>query len=153
MKPLIALLGLTLCAATPGEIVAPASKCDFGGRTGVQAHLGKLDKSTVITNWVKAVDVPFWSVEVPRIGRYSVEVIYAASQASAGVRYTVTLQGYSTGMTKGVVEATKRGKLQLFQIGDMELEPGRHRLFVQPENKAGQPAMMLEQVRLRWIGN
>ncbi|WP_321477913.1 hypothetical protein [uncultured Paludibaculum sp.] len=153
MKPLIALLGFTLCAATPGDVVALASKCDFGGRAGVQAHLEKLHGTTVIANWVKAIDVPFWTVEVPRIGRYSVQVVYAATPASAGVPYTITLQGYSTGMTKGVVQATKGGKLRTFQVGDMELEPGRHRLFVQPENKAGQPAMMLQRVELHYVGN
>lgn len=154
MKLLIsALLALSLAAATPGDIVALASKCDFGGRPGVQAHLEKLHKTTVIGNWVKPLDIPFWTVDVPRIGRYAVDVVYAATPASAGVKYTITMRGFSMGMTKGVVQSTKHGRLETFRVGDMELEAGRHRLFVQPENKSGQPVMMLEQIRLRYLGN
>lgn len=155
MKLLTAILSLSLslsAASVRYDIVATASTCSFGKRTGVEARLEKLHKSTVIGHWVKPLDVPFWTVQVPRIGRYAVEVVYAAAPASAGVVYTVTLQGESTGMTKGVVQATKKGRLQKFPVGDMELEPGRHRLYVQPENKPGQPAMELERIQLRYIG-
>lgn len=153
MKLLLTLLHLAVSSGLSNEIVAPAPACSFGSRPGVQARLEPLGKTSVIANWIRSLDVPYWNVEVPRLGRYAVEMIYAATPASAGVRFTVTLQGYSTGMTKGVVQATKDGQLETFRVGDMELEPGRHRLFIQPENKAGQPAMKLERVRLRWIGN
>ncbi|MGC4055230.1 MAG: hypothetical protein QM757_40860 [Paludibaculum sp.] len=153
MKLILSLLCLAAAAGPSPEIVAPASACSFGSRPGVQAHIEPLGKTTVIANWTKPLDVPFWTVNVPRIGRYSVEMVYAATPASVGVRFTVTLQGYSTGMTKGVVQATKDEQLETFRIGDVELESGRHRLFIQPENKAGQPAMKLERVLLRWIGN
>ncbi|MBN9660893.1 MAG: hypothetical protein J0H49_22055 [Acidobacteria bacterium] len=156
MKLLIAFLSLSFslsAASVRYDIVATASTCSFGKRTGVEARLEKLHKSTVIGHWVKPLDVPFWTVQVPRIGRYAVEVVYAAKPVSAGVRFTVTLQGYSMGMTKGVVQATQDEKLETFRIGDIELEAGRHRLLVQPENKPGQPAMELERVQLRWIGN
>ncbi|QOY88554.1 hypothetical protein [Paludibaculum fermentans] len=153
MKLLVALFCLAASAGPSNEIVARAAACTFGPRAGVQARVEQHGKTTVIANWIQPLDVPYWTVDVPRIGRYAVELVYAAKPASAGVRFTVTLQGYSMGMTKGVVQATKDEKLETFRIGDMELEPGRHRLFVQPENKAGQPAMMLERVQLHWIGN
>ncbi len=153
MKLLAVLLCLAASAGPSNEIIARAAACNFGPRTGVQARVEQHGKSTVLANWIQPLDVPYWTVEVPRIGRYAVEMVYAARPASAGVRFTVTLQGYSMGMAKGVVQATKEEKLETFRIGDVELEPGRHRLFVQPENKAGQPAMMLERVQLRYIGN
>lgn len=153
MKILTALLCLAAVAGPSNEIIAPAAACSFGARAGVQARIERHGKTAVIANWTQPLDVPNWTVEVPRLGRYAVELVYAAKPASAGVRFTVTLQGYSMGMTKGVVQATKEEKFETFRIGDMELEPGRHRLFIQPENKPGQPAMELERVQLRYVGN
>ncbi len=139
----------------PGEdgwIIAPAEACEFQTRPGMVVRKDNRAGRVYLSHWTRAIDVPAWKVFVPRDGRYKVEIVYTASEASKGVLFTVTMKGPTMGIVKGTVEPTG-GASRRLPVSDMELEAGNHLLLVQPENKAGQPAMELEAVRLRRIGD
>ena len=134
-----------------GVITAGVESCEIEARSGKMAFKENSPGHVFLANWKRAVDVPTWKVRMPRAGRYSVEMRYAAGPSSAGVVYTVTMRGQTVGMTKGIVEST--GNLyKTLPAGDMQLDAGNYMLLIQPENTAGQTAMSLERVILKRIG-
>jgi hypothetical protein len=134
-----------------GAITAGVESCEIESRPGQIAFKENSPGHVFLANWKRAIDVPTWKVTVPRDGRYSVELRYAAGLSSVGVVYTVTMKGQTVGMTKGIVEST--GNLyKTLPAGEMQLDAGNYMLLVQPENRAGQTAMSLEKVILRRIG-
>ena len=135
-----------------GVITATVAACEFETKAGQEVRKDDRNGRPILTHWTRAIDVPSWKVRVPRDGRYLVEMRYAANQMSAGVLYTVTMRGPTMGMVKGIVEATGAGGRQV-RVSDTELEAGDYTVFIQPENKQGQPAMALEAVVLRRIGD
>lgn len=134
-----------------GIITAHAQSCEFETRPGRVIRKASREGRVFLSHWTRAIDVPTWKVQVPRDGRYAVEMVYRAGKESDGVLYTVTMKGPTMGVVKGTVRPTG-SETRRFRTSDMELEAGYHMLFVQPENKPGQPAMELESVRLWRIG-
>lgn len=134
-----------------GWITAPTESCEFDTRPGMTVRREDRRGSVFLSHWTRAIDVPTWKVFVPQDGRYSVEVVYRAGEASKGVLFTITMKGPTMGMVKGTVEPTG-GVSRRHGVSNMVLEAGNHMLLVQPENKAGQVAMELEAVILRRAG-
>lgn len=135
-----------------GWIAARAESCEFESRPGMVIRRENRAGHVFLSHWTRAIDVPAWKVVVPKDGRYRVEILYSAGEASKDVLFTVTMKGPTMGMVKGTVESTG-GAGRRFPVSDMELEAGNYMLLVQPENKADQPAMELEAVFLRRIGD
>lgn len=134
-----------------GVITAPAESSEFETKAGQVIRKEIRNGRVMLSHWTRAIDVPSWKVHVPKEGRYRVEMVYSAGKESAGVPYTVTMRGATMGMVKGVVQDTGPGTKKL-EVKDMVIEEGNYMLFVQPENKPGQPAMLLERILLRRIG-
>jgi len=134
-----------------GWITAPAESCEFDTRPGITVRREDRAGRVFLSHWTRAIDVPTWRVYVPQDGRYSVDVVYRAGEASKGVLFTITMKGPTMGMVKGTVEPTG-GVSRRQVVSNMVLEAGNHMLLVQPENKPGQIAMELEAVILRRTG-
>jgi len=134
-----------------GWITAAAESCEFDSRPGMTVRREDRAGSVFLSHWTRAIDVPTWKVFVPQDGRYSVDVVYRAGEASKGVLFTITMKGPTMGMVKGTVEPTG-GVSRRQVVSNMVLEAGNHMLLVQPENKPGQIAMELEAVILRRTG-
>ena len=135
-----------------GRITAGPESCEFRTKPGMIVRRENRDGRVYLSHWTRAIDVPTWKVSVPRDGRYQVEVVYSAAEASRNVLFTITMKGPTMGMVKGTVEPTG-GASRRVKVSTMELEAGNHLLYVQPENKAGQPAMELEAVILYRVGD
>jgi alpha-L-fucosidase len=135
-----------------GYITARPESCEFQTKPGMIVRRENRNDRVYLSHWTRAIDVPTWKVFVPRDGRYQVEVVYSAAEVSRNVLFTITMKGPTMGMVKGTVEPTA-GASRRVKVSNMELEAGNHLLYVQPENKAGQPAMELEAVILHRIGD
>ncbi len=141
-----------LAPGRDGYITAKPESCEFETKPGMIVRRESRDGRVYLAHWTRAIDVPSWKVHVPRDGRYEVEVIYSAAEASRNVLFTITMRGPTMGMVKGTVEPTAEASRRL-KVSNMQLEEGNHILYVQPENKAGQPAMELEAVILHRAGD
>jgi alpha-L-fucosidase len=135
-----------------GRITARPESCEFRTKPGMIVRRENRDGRVYLSRWTRAIDVPTWKVSLPRDGRYQVEVVYSAAEASRNVLFTITMKGPTMGVVKGTVEPTG-GASRRVKVSTMELEAGNHLLYVQPENKAGQTAMELEAVILYRVGD
>ena len=81
-----------------------------------------------LTRWTRADDVPTWVLNVPKAGRYTVDVSYATPRA--GTSYTVAI-----GSAEVVSKTEKTGGdlvFKQFRAGEVKLAAGEMKLQVKP---------------------
>jgi len=96
--------------------------------------------------WVRAEDWASWDFDVPKAGRYEVEVLQGCGNAG-GAEVNVEAGGQTLRFT-----VTGTGHFQNFAqrtIGIVELPAGRQTLAVKPQTKPGNAVMDLRRVVLR----
>jgi alpha-L-fucosidase len=101
---------------------------------------------TFITRWTRAKDVPAWAIQVPKAGRYRIELSYGAGGSSQGTPFTVSI-----GSVQVSGQAKRTGNdlvFQTFPVGTVAVPAGEHLVRVKADIKEGQRAMNLEGVRL-----
>ncbi|MGC8882907.1 MAG: alpha-L-fucosidase [Bryobacteraceae bacterium] len=126
-----------------GVITLGVESCEIDTEFEQRAKKENALGHVFLTQWTRDRDVPYWVLESPRGGRYSVEISYAARRAGAG--FTVEAGG---ARLEGKAEAT--GGDWVFRprrLGEIELKPGRTELRVRIASAGG--TMNLERVVLR----
>ena len=97
--------------------------------------------------WARPDDWAEWIFDLPKAGRYALEILQGCGKGSGGseVAFTVAEQ-------RLVTTVIDTGHFQNFTnrtLGEVELTPGRHSLKVQPLSKPGGAVMDLRQIVLR----
>ncbi|MGB9611511.1 MAG: alpha-L-fucosidase, partial [Bryobacteraceae bacterium] len=126
-----------------GVITLGVESCEIDTEFEQRAKKENALGHVFLTQWTRDRDVPYWVLESPRGGRYSVEISYAARRAGAG--FTVEAGG---ARLEGKAEAT--GGDWVFRprrLGEIELKPGRTELRVRIAPASG--TMNLERLVLR----
>jgi arylsulfatase A-like enzyme len=101
--------------------------------------------------WGRPEDWAEWIFDLPKAGRYSVEILQGCGKGSGGseVAFTVAEQ-------RLVTTVIDTGHFQNFTnrtLGEVMLPPGRHSLKVQPLRKPGGAVMDLRQIVLHPVSN
>ncbi len=114
----------------------------FGQRAKFENALGHV----FLTSWTRKEDVPTWTVEVPRAGRYKVSISYAAEGRGAGTPFTVQS---GSAQAQGKVAGTGGNWVFKSQpIGELALAAGRQTVQVKADVRPGVEAMNLEKLVL-----
>jgi alpha-L-fucosidase len=114
----------------------------FGQRAKFENALGHV----FLTSWSRREDLPTWTVEAPRAGRYRVEISYGAERRSAGTGFTV-----SAGSSQAAGKVRDTQGAWVFEnslVGELQLAPGVQKLQVQANVQGGAEAMNLEKLVL-----
>ena len=124
-----------------GDILLPASKATiFGQRLAYRATLD------VLAPWVVAEDIVEWTVDVTQPGNYSVGVILAADDESAGDFYVIETEGSRTR-----AEVADTGGYDRFQeqpAGTLTLRKGLNRVLLRPDGPLKRALADVRGVRL-----
>jgi alpha-L-fucosidase len=99
-----------------------------------------------LTRWVRADDVPTWTMELPKAGRYKVEISYAAAGNSAGKEYVVTGGGQT--LSGKIVATGGEWVFKSHALGTLNLPKGEVTLQVKSATKSGLDGVNLEKVAL-----
>lgn len=100
--------------------------------------------------WVKPTDWAEWTFEVPKAGRYELNLLQGCGNGSGGSEVVFEAAGRQLNLT--VIET---GGFQSFSnrvVGELELPAGRQTLSVRPLRKPGGAVMDLRQLVLRPVG-
>jgi len=131
-----------------GQFRLGAESCeietDFGQRAKKENALGHV----FVTRWNRPKDVPVWTIEAPRAGRYRVELSYAKPGAQASA---VAVE-IGAAMLEGEVKGT--GGDWVFRqapLGDVDLKPGRTVVKAKTRQDGGANPVNLEGIVLRPI--
>jgi alpha-L-fucosidase len=112
----------------------------FGQRAKFENALGRV----FLTSWTRKDDVPAWTVEVPRAGRYKVQMSYAAENRSTGTPYVIAA---GAARLEGKVESTGGGWVfKTSPVGEIDLAAGVQAVEVRAGIRGGVEAMNLERV-------
>jgi len=117
---------------------------DFGQRAKKENAMGHV----FVTRWNRSQDVPYWTVDVPKAGRYRVEVGYS-KRGGAAAPLTVEL---GAAKIEGEVKGT--GGEWVFKqaaFGDVDLKAGQAVVKVRTRADGGSNTVNLEGVVLRPI--
>jgi alpha-L-fucosidase len=99
-----------------------------------------------LTRWTRADDVPSWNLEVPKAGRYRVEVAYGSTRAAENREYVVAVGEQS--VAGKVLNTGGEWVFKTQQLGVLTLGKGAHTLRVKSATKDGLEGMTLERVTL-----
>ncbi|MGH9630962.1 MAG: alpha-L-fucosidase, partial [Bryobacteraceae bacterium] len=98
-----------------------------------------------ITRWTRPDDIPTWTVNVPKAGRYRVEISYGAGKPSEGTPFTISA---GEAEIAGKVEDTSQYEVfKTFPLGEIDLAAGEQKVQVKAAAKGGVNAMNLERVK------
>jgi alpha-L-fucosidase len=99
-----------------------------------------------ITRWVRADDVPTWTINVPHAGQYHVSVTYGAGGNSEGTPFTISV---GDAKVEGKVQRTARDlAFKNFSVGAVPLKAGEMTVQIRPQMRQGVAAMNLESIRI-----
>ncbi|HBY62749.1 MAG TPA: alpha-L-fucosidase [Solibacterales bacterium] len=133
-------------AGSGGRLSLEAASAEIATRFEQRAKKENFLGHVFVTRWTRSDDVPTWQVEVPKAGRYRVEIAYGAARGSAGTEFTV-----EAGPAKASAKVESTGNALVFRtfaVGDVDLPAGRHAIQVRASVQGGTPAMNLERVVL-----
>ncbi|MBI4876328.1 MAG: alpha-L-fucosidase [Acidobacteria bacterium] len=128
-----------------GVVRLGVESCEIETRFEQRAKLENALGHVFLINWSRSDDVPAWTFQVPRGGRYRVEVSYGGARGGAGAGFEV-LAGKAA--LPGKVRNT--GGEWVFQshpLGEVLLAAGEQKLRVRAKVQ-GSAAMTLEKVTL-----
>jgi alpha-L-fucosidase len=99
-----------------------------------------------LTRWSRSKDVPYWVINVPKDGRYKVEITYGAGAAGEGTPYTIEAGG---AIASGTVSRTANPLVfRNYLVGNIPLKAGDQTVKVRAQMRDGVAAMNLERVTL-----
>ena len=126
-----------------GVITLGAESCEIETRFEQRAKKENALGHVFVTRWSRADDVPAWTVETLRPGRYKVEISYAAN--SKDIPFTVSA---GDAELHGSTEATgNEWVFKTFRLGELHLNKGQTAVRVKADGK-GVSAMNLERLTL-----
>lgn len=142
-----------LVKSTADTLLLPAAKAEIYGD-----QIAFEDDFKNIGMWHGENDYVAWTAEVEKAGAYDVHLDYACATDSAGNNFVVKVDGNSVA---GTVAATGGdwSNYKQVKIGSVQLQPGRHRISVQPSGPVTGALFDLRTVALsapnvqpRWPG-
>jgi len=99
-----------------------------------------------LTRWTRSDDIPTWKVNVPKAGKYKVEISYGARRPGTTAMYTIEA---GPSRLEGKIESTGNDWVfKTFPAGELTLPAGDVTVQVKPQGTAGAP-MTLERIVLR----
>ncbi|GMV35954.1 MAG: hypothetical protein AMXMBFR61_04620 [Fimbriimonadales bacterium] len=127
-----------------GVVTLRAAEAEILGDT---ARYEKGDGKDNIGFWTSEKDSVRWAFELRRPGRYTVDVLYACEDGSAGSEFEVRV---GTAAVRGRVAGTGGwAAFRTLTLGELELRtPGTLTLEVRPLSKPGAAVLNLQLVRL-----
>lgn len=134
--------------AEDAEIVAlPTGN---GGARSPVATLEQHGSQSNIGYWTSPRDIVQWTVQVPKAGRYQVQIEYSCPPDSAGATYAVTVGGLAPSGVTGTIAAT--GGWDNFQTltlpGELALTPKKQTVNIVPQTMSPFAVMNLRCVVL-----
>jgi arylsulfatase A len=105
----------------------------------------------VLGYWTNQNDWAEWEFDVPKPGRYEVEIQQGCGSGSGGAEVAVEVRGENGSETLTfTVQDTGHFQQQILRvIGEVNLAAGRHTLTVKPRTKPGVAVMDLRRIVLR----
>ena len=129
-----------------GQLTLGADSCEIETRFEQRAKKENFRGHVFLTRWTRADDIPYWTVELPKPGRYRAALRYAARRESAGIPFTLQAGGASLA---GKVESTGNDLVfKDFTLGEIALPAGVHTLRLKATPPAGAAAMNFESITL-----
>jgi alpha-L-fucosidase len=128
-----------------GSLWLGAESAEIESNLGQRAKKENLLGHVYITRWSRAEDVPTWIIDVPKEGRYRVEMSYGTA---GGVGTSFTLSS-TDGQLVGKVEKSPSSDLVFhkYTIGELPLKAGQQTVKLKADLR-GNSLMNLEAVRL-----
>ncbi len=125
-----------------------AESAEIESNLGQRAKKENLLNHVFITRWSRAQDVPAWVIDVPRAGRYKVEMSYGSAGAG-GTAFTLSSDDASV---SGKVERSTSSDLVFHnhEVGTLALKAGEQTLKLKADLQGTAP-MNLEGVKLTRI--
>jgi len=123
-----------------------AESSEISSELGQRAKKENLLGHVFVTNWTWAKDELLWSIEVPKAGRYKVEITYGAGSGSEGTPFTI-----SSGKAVAAGKVVRTGNPNVFKtapVGTIELAAGEQEIRIKAEQRDGVDAMNLERITL-----
>jgi len=105
----------------------------------------------VLGYWTRQTDWAEWEFDVPKSGRYELEIQQGCGTGSGGAEVAIEVRGENDGETLTfTVQDTGHFQHQILRvIGEVNLMAGRHTLAVKPRTKPGIAVMDLRRIVLR----
>lgn len=105
----------------------------------------------VLGYWTRQTDWAEWEFDVPKPGRYELEIQQGCGTGSGGAEVAIEVRGENGGETLTfTVQETGHFQHQILRvIGEVNLAAGRHTLAVKPRTKPGIAVMDLRRIVLR----
>ncbi|MBL8238176.1 MAG: alpha-L-fucosidase [Bryobacterales bacterium] len=129
-----------------GTLVLSAAAAEIESSHGQRLKMENIFGHAYLTRWTRPEDVPVWTLNIPKSGRYSVSLRYAAARASKDLPFFIKS---GDALLRGKTEVT--GDAQVFKdfaVGILSLKAGRQTLQMQSNAPPGAPAMNLEALLL-----
>jgi hypothetical protein len=124
-----------------GALILPAGKARFAGKV---LQLSAAGPDQHLMGWNFVGDRAEWSLEVPRAGKYTVEIVYSCGVSNHG-EYTLTAAGEQ--LAGKITPTGSWDKVQTAVVGTISLPPGAAVLEIRA-TKTGGGLMNLRRVRL-----
>lgn len=145
--PVVKRPGKVITADAQGVMQCRARDAEVHGQQARYEEGGGLDN---IGFWTVPSDYVWWSIYVPRGGRFRVTITYACPPENAGSRFSVGIEGGRR--LVGSVDATGSWRtFRDFELGEMFLRAGKHILSVRAIEMPRGAVMNLQRVLLEPI--
>ena len=135
--------------ATPAEdgtLRLGVESCEIDTRFEQRAKKENALGHVFLTGWTRADDVPTWTVNMPKAGRYKVEIQYS-SRRTQGVGFTIKAGNREV---SGKAENTGGDWVfKTFPVGELALEAGEQTVAVAPSGPIAAGPINLEAVILK----
>ena len=132
--------------AEDGSITLSAASAEIETKFEQKAKKENALGHVFVTRWTRSDDVPYWPAYPAKSGKYEVEIQYAATRASAGTEFTISI---GDAKVTGKVEDTGGNWVfKKFTLGKVALKAGEQIVKVSAKTQ-GTEAMNLEAVVLK----
>ena len=129
-----------------GELTLDAASCEIETRFEQRAKKENFRGNVFLTRWTREDDVPYWTVELAKAGRYRAQIRYAARREAEGTPFTLEA---GSGKLSGKVKATPNDLVfRTFPLGEIQLPAGVHTVRLKAVKPPGAGAMNFESLRL-----
>ena len=132
-------------AGPDGRIELPVFLADIQSEMGQRAYLDHFYRTTMLANWQNVNDYPVWEFTTDKAGTYELQISYA-SMWGGQASYEVDVDG-----TKIAAQTENSPSVyfpKTFNLGRIDLKPGKHALKVRITCIVNNHALNLEKLVL-----
>ncbi len=129
---------------THGVITLGAESCEIETEFEQRAKKENALGHVFVTRWTRDKDVPFWTVQTPKAGRYMAEITYSSRKADTP--FTVEIGGVK--LTGKTANSGGDWVFKTYPLGEIQIKEGASEARVRLHTQSG-GTMNLEKVVLR----